>query len=358
MRRSAHDGRARQLMVLAGDGIGPEVVGAALEVLDVLRERLPWPVEVHQAPLGRAALRAYGETAPAHVLREARRADAVLVGAVDTVGAVADGASGPSAILVLRRALGCHAALRPVRGWPGVAHASPIRARASTQLDLLFVRDLRGGAFAGPHRRTSLAVGGRAATDRMAYTESQVRRVAQAAFACAGQRRGQLTSVEYGPGLATGALWTAVLGEVAVQHPQVGFQRMRIGDFWRLLLRRPQDFDVVVTENLLGDILSDAAAALAGSLGLMPSASLGPPDRPALYEPVHGAAPQLAGQGSANPLGAILSLAMLLADWGRDEAAAAIEVAVAAALRAGVATPDIGGSATTASMTASVLERL
>lgn len=358
MRRPARDGRARQLMVLPGDGIGPEVVGAALQVLEALSERLPWRVEVRQAPLGRAALGAYGEMAPAPVLRQALRADAVLVGAVDTVGAVADGARGPSAILALRQALGCQAALRPVRGWPGAAHASPVRAREGGQLDLLFVRELRGGAFAGPHRRRSLRAGGRAATDRMACTELQVRRVAQAAFARAGQRRGRLTSVEYGPGLATGDLWTAVLGEVAAQHPEVEFQHLRIAEFWRLLLTRPQDFDVVVAENLLGDVLSDAAAALAGSLGLMPSASLGPPDRPALYEPVHGAAPQLAGQGSANPVGAILSLAMLLADWGGEEAAATIEVAVAGALRAGVATPDVGGSATTASMTAGVLERL
>jgi len=352
------DGGSRQLLVLAGDGIGPEVTGAALAVLGAVQGRLPWAVAVTEQPLGRAALREFGQVAPRAVLSKALAADAVLAGAVDTVGLPAEVAAQGSAILALRRALGCYVALRPVRIWPGTSAASPIRNRLRERVNMLFVRELTGGAYAGPHRRLGSSVGARRASDRMVYSEAQVKRAARVAFACARQRRGKVTSVDKADALATSRLWRTVVGEVAAQHPDVEFEQLRANNFALQLLLRPADFDVVVTGNLLGDILSDEAAALSGSLGLLPSESLSRAGSPALYEPVHGAAPQIAGKGIANPIGAILSLAMLLREWGAVQVADAIEAATESSLGAGVITPDLGGSASTDVVTEAILSHL
>ncbi|MHB1639282.1 MAG: isocitrate/isopropylmalate family dehydrogenase [Candidatus Dormibacteria bacterium] len=348
----------RHLLVLGGDGIGPEVTGAALQILVAVAPRLPWRVEVSRAPLGRAAFRDCGEVAPAAVLQQARRAGAVLLGAVDTVGAAADGAPPGSAVLALRHTLGCFAALRPVRGWPGTAASSPIRASLRHQADLLFVRELAAGAYAGPHLRTVDELGLRRASDGFTYSPGQVRKVALAAFRLARQRRGRVTSVAPHDALAIARVWRGVLDKVAASHPDVDYERMQPGEFAVQLLSRPTRFDVVVTENLMGDILSDEAAALAGALGLLPSASLGRAGLPSLYEPIHGAAPEIAGRGVANPVGAILTLAMLLGDWGAAAAAVAIEKATDLSLQAGIMTPDLGGSASTKAVTAAIAARL
>ena len=349
---------ARRLLVLGGDGIGPEVTDAALEILAEIAPRLPWPVQISTGPLGRVAFREFGEVAPATVLEQARRAGAVLLGAVDTVGAAADGAPPGSAVLTLRRALGCFAALRPVRGWPGTAAASPIRASLRRRADILFVRELAAGAYAGPHLTTADELGLRRASDRLAYTPGQVRKVALAAFRLARQRRRRVTSVAPYDRLAIARVWCGAMGRVAAGHADVEYESMQPGEFVGHLLSQPSRFDVVVTENLLGDILSDQAAALAGSLGLLPSASLSRAGMPSLYEPVHGAAPEIAGRGVANPVGAILTLAMVLRDWGAAAVAEAIERATGSALRSGVMTPDLGRSASTREVTAAIAASL
>ncbi|MHB8394366.1 MAG: isocitrate/isopropylmalate family dehydrogenase [Candidatus Dormibacteria bacterium] len=348
----------RRLLVLGGDGVGPEVTRAAVEVLAAVARILPWPVEIRTGDLGRSAFRRCGDVAPPDLLARATEVDAVLVGAVDTVGAVADGAPQGSAILSLRRALGCYAALRPARVWPGTEGISPLRESLRLGTDLLFVRELSGGVYSGPHHRSTAQLFPRRATDRMAQSEPEIIRVARAAFSLARARRHQVTSVEWGTVLASSKLWSTVVSQIAARNRDVSYQRMRAGEFARELLRRPTEFDVVVTENLLGDILSDEAGALVGSLAMLPSAALSRHRLPHLYEPVHGAAPEIAGHGVANPIGSILSLAMLLREWGSDAAADAIESAVGKSLQAGMRTPDIGGSASTREMTTAIIGRL
>jgi 3-isopropylmalate dehydrogenase len=333
-------------------------MGAALEILAAVKPMLPWQVAVSELPLGRAALPEFGQVAPATVLDRASSADAVLAGAVDTVGMPAEAAGQGSAILALRRRLGCYVALRPVRIWPGTASGSPVRAHIRERVDMLFVRELTGGAYAGPHRHCGGQTGTRSASDQMVYSEAQVRRAARVGFEQARQRRGRVTSVDKADALATGSLWREVVAEVAAQYPDVVCEHLLADNLAFQLIRRPADFDVILTSNLLGDILSDEAAALSGSIGLLPSGSLSRRGSAALYEPIHGSAPQIAGQGVANPIGAILSLAMLLRAEGAARAADAIEAAVDAGLRAGVCTPDLGGSDSTAAVTQAIAARL
>lgn len=348
-----------QLLVLGGDGIGPEVTACALRVLDALAPALPRTVGVTHRLLGVSAYRELGHPAPLEVLRQAAAADAVLMGAVDTLALRALGAASlGSAIVGLRRALGCFAGLRPVRTWSDPTPVSPLPPERLVGVDCLFVRELAAGAY-GPGRHDIEGPdGARQATDSITYTEPQVIRVARIAFSAAQSRRGHVTSVDMSHRLSTSRLWRAVVQEVATDYPGVTCEHRLAGDFARDLMWEPTQFDVVLTSNLLGDILSDEAAALAGSLGVLPSASCAPPGRPWLYEPVHGAAPQLVGTGRANPVAAILTLAMLLQDQGALAAAGAIRAAIAETMEAGIKTPDLGGTATTDEVTNAVLAGL
>jgi len=328
-----------RIAVLPGDGVGPEVTAEAVRALAAVAARFRHDFEFVEAPVGAAAMDAGQEPLPAATLALARESDAVLFGAIgapkysDPAAAVRP----EQAILGLRKALGLYANLRPVVPQPALRHASPLKEALLQGVDLLIVRELTGGIYFG--RRTREAD---SATDECRYTVGEVERIARIAFRLAAARRGRVTSVDKANVLETSRLWREVVSRVAREEfPVVELQHQLVDSAAMLLLTRPSGFDVLVTENRFGDILSDEAAALAGSLGLMPSASLGD-DRHGLYEPIHGSAPDIAGRGIANPYGAIASAALLLRhSLGLADEAAALEKAVAGTIAAGVLTADL-----------------
>jgi 3-isopropylmalate dehydrogenase len=328
-----------RIAVLPGDGVGPEVTAEAVRALAAIAARFRHDFEFAEAPVGAAAMDAGQEPLPPATLALARSSDAVLFGAIG-LPRHADPAAKTrpeQAILGLRQALGLYANLRPVVPHPALRHASPLKDSQLLGVDLLIVRELTGGLYFG--RRTREAD---AASDECRYTVAEVERIARVAFRLAGARRGRVTSVDKANVLETSRLWREVVARVAgAEFPAVLLEHQLVDSAAMLLLTRPAGFDVLVTENLFGDILSDEAAALAGSLGLMPSASLGD-GRCGLYEPIHGSAPDIAGRGIANPYGAIASAALLLRhSLGLAREADALESAVAAAIDAGVLTADI-----------------
>jgi 3-isopropylmalate dehydrogenase len=335
-----------RIAVLPGDGIGPEVTAEAVRALDAIAARFGHEFELREAPVGAAAMDAGLEPLPAATLALARESDAVLFGAIGSpkYSDPAAKVRPEQAILGLRQALGLYANLRPVVPQPALHHASPLKEALLHGVDLLIVRELTGGIYFG--RRTRDAD---SATDECRYTVAEVERIARMAFRLASGRRGGVTSVDKANVLETSRLWRETVARVArAEFPAIALEHQLVDSAAMLLLARPAGFDVLVTENLFGDILSDEAAALAGSLGLMPSASLGD-GRRGLYEPIHGSAPDIAGRGIANPYGAIASAALLLRhSLGLEPEAAAIERALAAVIAAGVRTADIaprGGAA-------------
>lgn len=341
------------IATLPGDGIGPEVVAEGVRVLEALAERWGHRFDVREAPVGGCAIDATGAPLPEPTLALCRSADAVLLGAVggprwDDPSAAVRPEQG---LLGLRRELGLFANLRPVTLHPALADASPLRPERLRGVDLVVVRELTGGIYFGEKRRERLEDGGERACDACVYTTHEVERVVRAAAALARGRSGRLTSVDKANVLETSRLWRQVATRVVRdEFPELELEHLLVDACAMHLLRRPADFDVVVTENMFGDILTDEASMLAGSLGLLPSASLGVPaahgraTRPGLYEPIHGSAPDLAGKGVANPIGAILSVAMLLRHSLHLEAEArAIEEAVARVLGRGVRTADLVG---------------
>ncbi len=329
--------------VLRGDGIGPEVTEAALSVLGACV-----PLRVREAVIGGAAIDATGDPLPPATLETCLRSEAVLLGAVG-----GPGWEGPvraeDGLLRLRQSLGLFANLRPARfmGLP-----TPLREALARHADILVVRELSGGVYFGEPR------GGDAdeAFNTWRQSAAQVRRVAHVAFRAARRRRRRVTSVDKANVLETSRLWRRVVSEVAKEYPDVELEHRYVDAAAFELLKSPHRFDVVLTENLFGDILSDEVGVVVGSIGLLPSASLG--EGPSLYEPVHGSAPDLAGHGTANPVGAILSVAMMLElSLGRAELARSVEAAVMATLRE-LRTPDLGGRATTTEFTAAVRRNL
>lgn len=347
-----------KLAVLDGDGVGPEVTGPAVRVLERVLARAGVQLECEHQLIGGAAIEAGDHPLPASTLAAARAADAVFLGAV----------GGPrwdncehrpeEGLLALRRGLGVFANLRPVKVWPGMERHSPLRAKTAAGADVLFVRELTGGAYFGRPHGVAGTTPTRRGVDTIEYGEHEVRRVALIAFKAARRRRGRVTSVDKANVLATSQLWRQVVTDVAKQFPEVELEHCLVDSFALRLLLEPKSFDLVVTENLMGDILTDEAAALVGTLGLLPSAS-GGGDGPWLYEPVHGSAPQIAGKGIANPLGAIATMAMLLElTLQRQDLADFLAEAVGAVAAQGPLTPDLGGSATTAEVTNAVLQRL
>jgi 3-isopropylmalate dehydrogenase len=329
--------------VLRGDGIGPEVTEAALSVLGACV-----PLRVREAVIGGAAIDATGDPLPPATLETCLRSEAVLLGAVG--GPRWEGAvRAEDGLLRLRQSLGLFANLRPARfmGLP-----TPLREALARHADILVVRELSGGVYFGEPR------GGDAdnAFNTWRQSAAQVRRVAQVAFQAARRRRRRVTSVDKANVLETSRLWRRVVSEVAKEYPDVELEHRYVDAAAFELLKTPHHFDVVLTENLFGDILSDEVGVVVGSIGLLPSASLG--EGPSLYEPVHGSAPDLAGHGTANPVGAILSVAMMLElSLGRAELARSVEAAVMATLRE-LRTPDLGGRATTTEFTAAVRRNL
>jgi 3-isopropylmalate dehydrogenase len=296
--------------VLAGDGIGPEVTAQALRVLDVLA--IPG-LEFEEALVGGAAYHATGHPLPTETLDLARRADAILFGAVGdpTCDALERHLRPEQAILGLRKELTLFSNLRPAKCFPELADASTLRPEVASIIDLLIVRELNGDVYFGEKGMRRTASGLREGYDIMSYDESEVRRIAHSAFKAAGARRGLLCSVDKANVLETSQLWRDVVIEVHADYPDIQLSHMYVDNAAMQLVRNPGQFDVIVTGNLFGDILSDQASMCVGSIGLLASASLDA-DGKGLYEPIHGSAPDIAGQGKANPLATILSAAMML----------------------------------------------
>jgi 3-isopropylmalate dehydrogenase len=326
--------------VLAGDGIGPEIVAQAVAVLG----KLDLGIRFQESPVGGAAYEAYGDPLPEKTLSLARQADAVLFGAVGDprYDALPRAKRPEQAILGLRKALGLFANLRPAQVHEGLADASALKREAVAGLDLLIVRELTGDVYFGePRGRRPAADGGAEGFDTMRYSESEVRRIAKTAFEAARKRRRKLCSVDKANVLETSQLWREVVTAEARDYPDVALSHMYVDNCAMQLVKDPKQFDVIVTGNLFGDILSDEASMLTGSIGMLPSASLDANGK-GLYEPIHGSAPDIAGQGIANPLATILSAALMLRySLGQPRAADRVERAVRAALAQGFRTPDI-----------------
>ena len=345
---------------LAGDGIGPEIIDQAVRVLQSIASRFGHRFDIDEQLIGGIAIDKTGVPLPKDTLLACKNSDAVLLGAVG--GPKWDDPSAQvrpeQGLLAIRKELGLYANIRPLRFYPALAEASPIKADRLCNVDLLMVRELTGGLYFGEPRRLEQCEGGRRAIDTMVYSESEIRRVLRRAFQIAQGRRKLITSVDKANVLETSKLWRDVATQIATEFPEVRLEHQLVDSCAMRLVTAPASFDVIVTENMFGDILSDEAAVLCGSLGLLPSASLGE-GRLGLYEPIHGSAPDIAGRGLANPLGMILSLAMLLRhSLGLEQEAAKVEWAVERAIDSGGKTKDLGGTLSTEKMAERVLEQL
>ena len=345
-----------RIALLPGDGIGPEVIAEAVRVLGAIG----LPFTFQEALVGGAAYKAVGHPLPAETLEIARGADAILFGAVGDpdCDALERHLRPEQAILGLRKELALFANLRPAKLFPELADASALRPEIATQIDMVIVRELNGDVYFGEKGMRRTANGRREGYDIMSYDEDEVRRIARVGFETAKARRGKLCSVDKANVLETSQLWRDVVIETAAEYPDITLSHMYVDNAAMQLVRNPGQFDVIVTGNLFGDILSDQASMCAGSIGMLPSASLDASQK-GLYEPIHGSAPDIAGQGKANPLATILSAAMMLRySLGQAGAADRIETAVAAALASGARSPDLGGSMATRQMGDAVLAAL
>lgn len=329
-----------RVVILPGDGIGPEVAEAALACLKAAARFSNVTLDIEYCAFGGAAIDQHGDPLPEETLRACLQADAIFLGAVG--GPRWDGAARrpEQGLLQLRQALGVFANLRPLRVQPGLEGFSPLREALVSGVDILIVRELTGGIYFGA--RTE---GEAEASDLCAYTREEIERVARVAFEAARGRRKHLTSVDKANVLATSRLWRNTVSDLGARDfPDVALHHQLVDSMAMKLITGPREFDVVLTENMFGDILSDEASVIAGSIGLSPSASLGA-SGPGLYEPIHGSAPDIAGEDKANPVGAILSAAMLLRhSLGEEKAATALEAAVASALDQGLRTADLNGA--------------
>jgi 3-isopropylmalate dehydrogenase len=347
---------SQRIVLLPGDGIGPEIGAAAKRILEALGD-----FEITERLIGGASIDEHGTALTDEVLEACRQSDAVLLCAVggpkwDTTDP--DKPRPEQGLLGLRKGLGLFANLRPVRPSEALIDASPLKRDRIEGTDLLVVRELTGGIYFGDSGRD-----GDRAHDDCAYTVEEIERIARVGFEAAGERRGKLTSVDKANVLETSRLWRETVTGLAPEYEEIELDHLLVDNAAMQLVSRPGDFDVIVTENLFGDILSDEAAMLTGSLGMLPSASLGE-DGPGLYEPVHGSAPDIAGTGSANPLATLLSVAMMLRyGLGMHDEAGRLEAAVDGALAGGLRTADLaGGEGTrevgTEEMTDAVLQSL
>jgi len=331
------------IVLLPGDGIGPEVVREARATLETVAERFGHELLFSEHVIGGAAIDLTGSPLPPRTIEACESADAILLGAVG--GPKWDDPSArvrpEQGLLGLRRALGLYANVRPVRPYPELAGCSPLRPERLADVDLVVVRELTGGLYFGEPRRRETKDGVTRAIDTLEYTDVEIRRVARVAFQLASQRRRLVTSVDKANVLESSRLWREVVTEVARDFPGVRLEHQLVDSCAMRLVTHARSFDVIVTENMFGDILTDEAAVLAGSLGLLPSASLGA-GACGLYEPIHGSAPDLEGKGIANPIGTILSAAMLLrSSLGLPREADAVEQAVARAISDGCRTADL-----------------
>ena len=351
-----------KIAILPGDGIGPEVTAEAVRVLESLS--LPG-LTLFEGDVGGSAYKRHGHPLPQETLDLAGAADAILFGAVGdpSCDALERHLRPEQAILGLRKHLGLFANLRPARVFAGLEHLSPLRADIAAGLDMLIVRELTGDVYFGAKGRRVSEAGEHEGWDAMSYAEHEVRRIAHVAFRAAAAGGHPLTSVDKANVLETSQLWRDVVIEIAADYPEVALDHMYVDNAAMQVVSHPDRFGVVLTGNLFGDILSDLASAAVGSIGLLPSASLGERETDfgtfGLYEPIHGSAPDIAGQGKANPMATILSAAMMLRhSFGMEAEAARIENAVAATLADGILGGDLGGSHGTAAIGEAVRERL
>jgi 3-isopropylmalate dehydrogenase len=331
-----------KIAVLPGDGIGPEVTAEAIRVLQVVANTHGYRFDFEELPIGGEAIRKTGSPLPRTTLDECLSSDAVLLGAVGSpeFDALPPNRRPEAGLLLLRRALGGFANLRPAISYAATANCSPLRREVSEGADILIVRELLGGLYFGEPRGMTGADSNQTAINTMRYSVQEIERVARVAFSAASKRRGKLTSVDKANVLENSQLWRQTVSRVANDYPEVTLDHLYVDACAMHLMTNPRRFDVILTENLFGDILSDEAAVITGSLGMLPSATIG--GEVGLYEPVHGSAPDIAGRGTANPFGAIGCAAMLLRFSGQlEEEAQDIEQAMLAVLDAGYRTPDI-----------------
>lgn len=333
----------KRIVVLEGDGIGREVIPAAVDVLRVVNERFDCGLEFIPAPISESAYQIYGHPLPPQTMELCKSAAAILLGAV---GSPMMDQLPPelrperAALLPLRHELGLFANVRPITVYEALQEISPLKPQIVQGVDILFFRELTGGLYFGPKKREPAATGGIQATDTLTYSTTEIDRIARLAFDTARKRRRKLTSVDKANVLESSRLWRETVTELGSQYPDIELNHLYVDNCAMQLVRNPAQFDVIVTENTFGDILTDEASMLTGSLGMLPSASLG--GRTALYEPVHGSAPDIAGKDLANPLAAILSAAMMLRySFGLEKAAVSMEAAVRRVLVQGYRTADL-----------------
>jgi len=350
----------KTIVVLPGDGIGPEITTEAVKVTQSAADRAGLALTFDEHLIGGAAIDATGDPFPAATREAAQAADAILLGAVggpkwdDPQASVRP----EQGLLAIRKTLGLFANLRPIKVWPELADASPLKAERLAGVDLLCVRELTGGIYFGQPRKTESDEGGRRALDTLVYSDWEIARIVRLACEAAQGRSKRVVSVDKANVLDSSRLWRRVAEEVAADYPDVALTHQLVDSCAMRLVTHAAEFDVLVTGNMFGDILSDMAGVLPGSLGVLPSASLGEGSR-GLYEPSHGSAPDIAGQGIANPIGTILSAALMLRySLGAPGAAAAVEAAVGEVIAAGQTTPDLGGSLSTSEVGAAVIHAL
>ena len=348
------------IVLLPGDGIGPEVIYAAVRVLEIVAEKHHHTFNFTEYLLGGCSIDAYGTSLTAETLAACKSADAVLMGAVggpkwdDPTAKVRP----EQGLLALRKGLGVYANLRPVKVYPSLVAASPLKPEKLAGVDLIVVRELTGGLYFGQPKGRSQSEGHERAVDTLEYYDYEIERIVDLAFRLAKPRRKKVTSVDKANVLESSRLWRQIAATVHTRYADVAMENMLVDTAAMHLVANPASFDVIVTENMFGDILTDEAAVLTGSMGMLPSASLGD-EGPGLYEPIHGSAPDIAGKGIANPIGAILSAAMLLRySLKMESEASQIEVAVEKVILSGQWTVDLGGSLSTQQMTDAIISNL
>jgi 3-isopropylmalate dehydrogenase len=349
-----------RIVLLPGDGIGPEVVSQAVRVLNKVAGSFGFSIETSERLIGGCSIDQYGTALTDETLAECQKADAVLLGAVG--GPKWDNPDGKvrpeQGLLALRKGLGVFANLRPVKVYPPLANASPLKPEKLEGVDMIVVRELTGGLYFGQPKGRSIVDGQEQAVDTLVYSEGEIRRVMRMAFQLASTRRKKVTSVDKANVLESSRLWRKIAVETAKEYPDVTLEHMLVDTASMKLIASPAAFDILVTENMFGDILTDEASVLAGSMGMLPSASLGE-TRLGLYEPIHGSAPDIAGKGIANPIGTILSAAMLLRySLSQPTAAEKVEAAVNTVIHNGLRTADLGGNLSTTAMTDQIIAAL
>ena len=343
----------KTIVTLAGDGIGPEIMAAGLDVLQAVAAKIGFDYQIDAKPFGGAGIDEKGHPLPEETLSAAKEADAILLAAIGGPKYDTAPVRPEQGLLAIRKALNLFANIRPVKIFEALKHLSPLKAEKIAGVDFVVVRQLTGGIYFGEH-----TLNRDSARDVNDYTADEIRRIMRRAFQTAQNRRKLVTSIDKQNVLATSKLWRKVADEVAEEFPDVTLEHQLVDSAAMIMITNPARFDVLVTENLFGDILSDEASVLPGTLGVMPSASHSE-DGPSLYEPIHGSAPDIAGQGIANPVSMILSVAMMLRE-SFDETAGAdmIETAVDKTFEQGIFTRDLGGSATTREMTEAIIANL